>query len=104
MAGHQVASTTALIDGFRDLIRAPLDDLLARQIMAAAGPGHIKDAVVAGDRRRLLMALQCYFTKRTALAIGRREPAAEVVRGAESQGSETNWTLLCQLSAATQLH
>lgn len=50
MAGHQVASTTALIDGFRDLIRAPLDDLLARQIMAAAGPGHIEAAVDAGDR------------------------------------------------------
>jgi hypothetical protein len=82
MAGNQVAATTALMDGFRDLIRMPLDDHLIRQVVAAAGPRRIKAAVNAGDRGGLLSALQCYFGKRTALAIGRRDLAADVVRGA----------------------
>lgn len=82
MAGNQVAATTAFLDGFRDLIRMPLDDHLIRQVVASAGPRRIKAAVNAGDRSGLLNALQCYFTKRTALAIGRRDLAADVVRGA----------------------
>jgi hypothetical protein len=82
MAGNQVAATTAFLDGFRALIRMPLDDHLIRQVIATAGPRRIKAAVNAGDRGGLISALQCYFTKRTALAIGRRDLAADVVRGA----------------------
>lgn len=82
MAEHQVAATTAFLEGFRDLVRMPLDDHLIRQIAAAAGHRRIRAAVNAGDRSGLLNALQCYFTKRTALVIGRRDLATVVVRGA----------------------
>ena len=82
MAGNQVDVITALMDGFRDLIRMPLDDHLIRQIVAATGPRRIKSAVAAGDRSELIKSLLSYCTTRTALVVGRKDLSADAVRRA----------------------